>query len=56
MFGRHKDFIEFFRKAALSRAFLDRFGDLFLEIRIGVDDIPPLGHEFFHQSLVERSA
>src|ERR1019366_789994 len=44
MLGRDKNLLEFARETTLRRLLLDGFGDLFLEIRIGVNDIPAHAH------------
>ena len=44
LLGRHEDFFEFVGEAALRRLLADGFGDLLLEIRIGVDDVPAHAH------------
>jgi len=49
-FGRHENFVELVGQAALLGAVLDRFSDLFFEVRIGVDDIPALCSCLFRDS------
>src|SRR5262249_41599587 len=45
LFGRHHDLFEQVIKVALLRLLADRIGDLALDIRIGLDDVPVLvGH------------
>src|SRR6202047_4424355 len=44
MLGRDKNFLELARETTLCRLLLDGFGDLFLEIRIRVNDIPTHAH------------
>jgi hypothetical protein len=44
LFGRHQHLLEQFLKPALLGLLADRFGDLLLEIRIGVNDVPALVH------------
>ena len=44
LFLRHQDFIEQIGEAALLGLIADRFSDLVLEIRVGVDDVPAFGH------------
>src|SRR6476620_5317759 len=46
LFGRHQHLLEQFVEPALLRLLADRVRDLLFEIRIGVDDIPALVHQF----------
>jgi hypothetical protein len=41
---RHEDFLEQIGEPALLRLLADRIRDLVLEVRIGVDRVPPAGH------------
>jgi hypothetical protein len=44
LFGRDDDLLDLVGKALLARLVLDVLGDLLLEIRVGVDDVPPRSH------------
>ena len=44
LLGRHQNLLEQVLKAALLGLLADRFCDLLLEVRVGVDDVPALIH------------
>jgi hypothetical protein len=54
LFRRHHDFGEFLSEASLRRLLLDRFSDLFLEVRIGVNDIPAHAHDGIPKNILKR--
>jgi len=45
LFSRHEDFFKLVGKIALHSLIADRLGDLVLEIRVSVNDVPAGGHD-----------